>query len=365
VEEAIQYNLNVDSKHPGCFLFLINYSESMQAQFDRDSAVTKLKVSIDSVNHFIESIIAPCQDMDRAKAYFYIGAFGYRSDGNDIILNNLLSLEESFASTSFLCDHYLKIEKGAKTVFDPDLGRSSYDMEQLIWVDPKSKLDSYGNPQTATDVIATVLQWADKLNSNCPPIVIHLTDSEKLPTGIMKLLRYFSEKTPLLVSNCVLSSVKGFSDEVFPSEKTKQMENEEGGRLFELSSVFPYEIRKKLNLEMANPLLYDSRAFALLHSSDKLRYFFDLFIHYLFVPGTRIATRETKEDRAHKKLMKVLSHKQDQRAENAERIAKAAEARADDAEQRAIRAEKRDRISFIISIIALIVAIIALIIKKD
>jgi len=217
----------IDRKHPGCFVFLLDQSQSMKDPIPGASGSQKAQVLADLINDLLLTVVSRCiKERDEPPRHYYdIGIIGYGSDvkpllGGALTGRTLASVEE--------------IAKAVVRTVDGSEGR------RPVWFDPTS---SGRTPMCAALDVAgrTVAGWIHSHPDSFPPIVINISDGRSTdgdPAIWAERLRSLATRNGrLLFFNICISSTGG-SPVSFPSADA-DLPDEYGRMLFQMSSELP------------------------------------------------------------------------------------------------------------------------------
>src|SRR5256886_2810046 len=171
------YQAEISRKNPGCFLFLIDQSESMEDPFGGGEAGrTKAEELATILNKLIHNLSIRCAKSDSIYDYFHVGVLGYSEESCKPTLGGELS-GRSLVPISELANKPLRIEERTKKSDDGAGGVMDQTVKFPVWFDPYSK---GGTPMCAALKEATriVETWCKEHPTGFPPIVINITDGE-------------------------------------------------------------------------------------------------------------------------------------------------------------------------------------------
>jgi len=227
---------NVSRSKPGCYIFLLDESLSMEDTFG-GSAMKKSDALADAINLFLAELIAQCEKGGKQpKHYFDVALVGYTTDekgqpivgsafqgplaSNDLIQIDLVSILD-------LLDKPLRVkEEGGVKI--------------PIWYDP---VVGYGTPMSGGLEYCRGLaeMWVGNHPDSVPPIVIHVTDGEPSdgdPEPAARALQSVATaKGNTLLFNVHLSD-KVATPTIFPSTDA-DLPDDFARMLFRMSSLLP------------------------------------------------------------------------------------------------------------------------------
>jgi hypothetical protein len=275
------YQAEISRKNPGCFLFLIDQSESMEDSFGGGEAGKRKAEELATIlNKLIHNLCIRCAKSDAIYDYFHVGVLGYSEASCKPALGGELS-GRSLVPVSELASKPLRIEDRVKKSDDGAGGVMDQTVKFPVWFDPYSK---GGTPMCAALKEATkiVQTWCQEHPTGFPPIVINVTDGEATDGDLVaearKLTEVSGEDGSVLLFNIHLSSTAGPSIEL-PSNGVK-LPDQHAKSLYEASSTLtPFMVARAKELGM--PAEDNSRGF--IFNAQPLH-----VIHFLDI-GTRPA----------------------------------------------------------------------------
>jgi len=211
------YSAEISRKNPGCFIFLLDQSASMEDPFGGSSDRRKADELATIINKLIHNLSIRCAKGDSIYDYFHVAVIGY---GQDTVVKSAFNgplSGKDLIPISELADNPLRIEDRTKKA--PEMAQ----------------------------------RWVAEHPKGFPPIVINITDGEATdgdPVPEAKALASVgSDDGATLVFNIHLSSATGnpvelpASDEGLPDKFAKQ--------LYEMSSsLTPFMIGRAKELGM-------------------------------------------------------------------------------------------------------------------
>ena len=247
------YKAEISRKSPGCFLFVVDQSASMEDSFGGgDSSRKKADELATVLNKLIHNLCIRCAKSDAIYDYFHVGVIGYNDDTAKPALGGALSGRD-LVPISELANNPLRIEDRVKKTDDGAGGVIDQTVKFPIWFEPTM---AGGTPMCAALKRASqiVQSWSAEHAKGFPPIVINITDGESTdgdPTSEAKALTQLgTDDGPALLFNVHLSSAAGAPVELpntadsIPDQYAKQ--------LFEMSSVLtPFMVARARELGMA------------------------------------------------------------------------------------------------------------------
>jgi hypothetical protein len=237
------YENNVDRTHPGCFLFLVDQSDSMNEVMPVNPPRSKASALADAINSLLYELVLRCiKDPSEGPRHYYdVGVIGY---GERVVpaLGGARA-GEALVSIADVANHPLRVEQRGGN--DDGSGRRA---SFPVWFDAKA---SNGTPMCgAVDLAGSILApWVRNHPTSFPPIVINISDgaaSDGDPRNWSERLRSLStEDGNVLFFNVNLSALSG-ATLYFPANAS-QLTDDYARVLFDMSSPLP-----KFMLELAS-----------------------------------------------------------------------------------------------------------------
>ena len=247
------YSAEISRKNPGCFLFLLDQSGSMEDPFGGGEQGRKKADELATViNKLIHNLSIRCAKSDSIYDYFHVGVVGY---GADTVVKPAFAgplAGRDLVPISQLADNPLRIEDRVKKVDDGAGGLVEQTVKFPVWFEPTFM---GGTPMCgALDKAAEVVQhWVSEHGRGFPPIVINITDGEAtdgdpLPKA-QALCSIGTDDGAAMLFNVHLSSTSGPAIEL-PST-AERLPDEFAKLLFEMSSpLTPFMIGRAKEMGM-------------------------------------------------------------------------------------------------------------------
>jgi hypothetical protein len=232
------YSQKIDRLRPGCFIFLLDQSDSMNDTINGTPGVSKAEALADIVNDTIATIMRRCfkERGERApRPYYNIGVVGYSGEdarslfGGELAGRWLVTVPELYASV-------LRKEQ-----------RHGY--SRPVWFEPFA--DDVTPMCEALDTAGRLASgWARGHPDSFPPIVINITDgqaSDGTPEDVQmwagRLQSVRTNDGNLLLFNI---SVSGTAQKMtkFPSSESELGDDDFARLLFRTSSELPPLMRE-------------------------------------------------------------------------------------------------------------------------
>jgi hypothetical protein len=257
------YKAEISRKNPGCFIFLLDQSASMEDPFGGDSSGRKKADELATIiNKLLHNLSIRCAKGDAVYDYFHVGVIGY---GQDTIVEPAFQGElagREVVTISELANNPLRIEERTKKVDDGAGGILEQSVKFPVWFEPKTV---GGTPMCAAlQCAANVAQaWVSEHEKGFPPIVINVTDGDASDGDpepeARALCSIGSDDGAVLLFNIHLSSEAGSPIEL-PATSESLGSDKFAKRLFEMSSVLtPFMVARANELGM--PAVDGSKGF--------------------------------------------------------------------------------------------------------
>jgi hypothetical protein len=191
------YSQPIDRAHPGCILFLVDRSTSMEEPLG-GGRVSKAETLAQAVNRLVRNLVLQCQRGEQIRDYYHLGLIGYGATvesifGGDLAGHNLVPI-------SRVADYPLRLVKETLP------GSETVSLDMPIWLDPVAH-----GPTPM--VKAIVVDWANAHFDSFPPIVVNVSDGAATdgdPRTMGEQLRNIHTRDgQLLLFNVNLSSSPG------------------------------------------------------------------------------------------------------------------------------------------------------------
>jgi hypothetical protein len=251
----------VDRSRPGCVIFMLDQSYSMNKGI-AGSQRTKIEALSTAINRFIGDLIIRCtKEKEEPWHYFDIGLIGYTTTQTDppqdiigsVLQGDLASsgIGREIVSIVELYNSPLAIEDREKVQFQDDGAGGTVPVKVPIkfpvWYRQPDPNQMGGTPMLAAlnHVKAVAEAWCAAHPRSMPPIVLNMTDGESTdgePEEAAATLKGLSTSVGnLLLFNCHLSD--STDDPItFPTEEG-QLHDQYAKLLFRMSSELPTEMR--------------------------------------------------------------------------------------------------------------------------
>ena len=243
------YSERPNRSNPGCILFLIDQSASMNEAFGKGEGKRKADGVAEAINILLDELVTLCTKGPVVRDYFYIGVIGYGPRVGPAFSGYLAELQEEnpLIPISKLAEHPAGIT----------------DDEMYIWFEPvaENRTPMCEAIRQARLILEKWVHNPDHLNSY-PPIVINLTDgavNDGDPTGPAETVRNLTTNDGnTLLFNCHISS-QPVAPILYPSESVG-LPDEFAKLLFEMSSILP-DTQREAALSAGLTLMPQARGF--------------------------------------------------------------------------------------------------------
>lgn len=227
------YTQPIDRAHPGCIIFLVDRSASMEEPIGGGSESKAVSLA-QAVNRLLRNLVLQCQRGEQIRDYYHLGLIGYGASVGSIFGGDLAG--QNLVPISSVADYPLRFVR--ETLPDsPDVA-----LDMPIWLEPVA---NGGTPMTqAIDTAgAVVVDWANQHFDSFPPIVVNVSDgaaTDADPRSMAEQLRNVHTKDGgLLLFNVNLSSSPGPAIQ-YPN-MPRDLPDAYARTLFEMSSeLTPY-----------------------------------------------------------------------------------------------------------------------------
>jgi hypothetical protein len=246
------YSAEISRKNPGCFIFLLDQSASMEDPFGGGADRRKADELATIVNKLLHNLSIRCAKGDSIYDYFHVAVIGY---GQDTVVKSAFDGQltgKDVVAISELANNPLRIEDRVKKADDGNGGLVEQTVKFPLWFEAKH---AGGTPMAGALKMASeiVQRWVAEHPKGFAPIVINITDGEATdgdPVQEAKALCSLgSDDGATLLFNIHLSSAPGnpielpASDEGLPDKFAKQ--------LYEMSSALtPFMVSRAKELGM-------------------------------------------------------------------------------------------------------------------
>lgn len=253
--------------YPGCAIFLLDRSKSMDDPFVGESLARgqQLKNAVATIlNKTIKRIADACRRGTEIRRRVDIAVIGYGAGGVRSALPPNFG-NQDLVSIADLMDHPLKVDTRQKEIYHPETGEVEMRDEKFpVWV--VAEADN-GTPMCAAlqKAVAIAESWISTHQKSFPPMVINITDGEANDADprppAEEFRRLCTDDGNALLFNCHIST-KATSEVIYPaSEGELPTEDPLAGVLFEMSSELPEKMRQMALVKVKPDLKEHCRGF--------------------------------------------------------------------------------------------------------
>lgn len=237
------YNAEISRANPGCLIFLVDQSGSMEEPIAGGTGQKKKDTVADAINRLLYNIILRCGKEGGVRPYFDIGMWGYggTSDVRPAFGNELLSITQVNERSKRVETRKRRVSDGAGGVFEEE-------MPFPVWFDPAA--DGATPMRAAFDAIAGPLSnWVSSHQNSFPPVIIHLTDGAYYPADqnptqtAWRLMQMGTSAGNVLIFNCHISRESG-APVLFPDDQQATALQGLARELYDISSPLPEKMRR-------------------------------------------------------------------------------------------------------------------------
>ena len=280
------YAADISRNNPGCFLFLIDQSGSMQGALGGQPGLRKMDAASDAVNRILDAVSQRCSQGMDVRDYFHVGILTYSTDadGNPNVESVLAgtSPEGPFLTISQVVD---AAEVKEREVKESDGAGGLVEVTRKFpeWLRPVA---GHGTPMCeALSTASRALQdWIAGHPDSYPPMVISITDGAATDGNPVpfaeELMTLSTSDGNVLVYNSHLSEMAAQPVQ-YPAQESDVPPDEYAVQLFRMSSVFPDPV-VELAASMDLPVAEGSRGYVYNADMVALVQFLDI--------GTRAAS---------------------------------------------------------------------------
>ncbi len=279
-------SVDISRANPGCFLFLIDQSGSMDMTLGGQPGLRKMDGAADALNRILDAISQRCSQGMDVRDYFHVGIIAYTTDNQgNAELDSILpgtDIEDPFLKISEVVEA-ADVEERQVKESDGAGGLVEVARKFPVWLRPEAR---YGTPMCAAldAAFAAVEDWIHDHPGSYPPMVIHVTDGmagDGDPEPIaQKLMELSTEGGNLLLYNAHLSEMS-IAPLQYPASESDLPPDEFAALLFRMSSEFPDPVRE-MAAGMGLPVQEGSRGYVYNADMVALVQFLDI--------GTRAAS---------------------------------------------------------------------------
>ena len=273
------YTADISRANPGCFLFLLDRSHSMQEALAGQPGERKMDQAAAAINRILDAVSQRCSQGMDIRDYFHIGILGYNTDrsGTPVISSVFdgTTPDEPFLSISQVVEVAEVVERQVRES-DGAGGVIEVTRRMPVWLQPHAE---FGTPMCAAlqHAAGALGTWVAQHPDSYPPIVINVsdgdaTDGDPVPLAHQIMGLQTSDGNALLY-NVHLSQIAALPVQFPHSEES--LPDQLAMRLFQMSSVLP-EGSRRLAESLDMPVGPDSRGFVFNADMVSLVQFLDI-----------------------------------------------------------------------------------------
>ena len=235
-------NLPLETWNPGCFVILVDQSESMN---DSWQTGTKAEVATLIVSRLIHEIGLVCEASNEIKNRCHFSVISY-GEQVECLIDGMIS--DVFHSP-------IAIRKVTRLLPDPAGGTVEIETDVPLWVHPKAS--SNAQMHTAFERAAEIVQqWCIQWPNGFPPIVVNitggvLTSPELTREAVRKVMNFHTTDGNVLVFNNHIATCG--TEVVFPHDTTQFRGDSSADFLFRASSILPPSLFPRFQLYGFSP----------------------------------------------------------------------------------------------------------------
>src|SRR5256886_13830273 len=171
------YSAEISRKNPGCFIFLLDQSASMEDPFGGSSDRRKADELATIINKLLHNLSIRCAKGDSIYDYFHVGVIGYGQDSVVKAAFDGAMTGKDRVPISELANNPLRIEDRVKKADDGNGGLGEQTGKFPLWFEAKH---AGGTPMSSAFKMGAdiVQRWVAEHPKGFPPIVINITDGE-------------------------------------------------------------------------------------------------------------------------------------------------------------------------------------------
>lgn len=262
------YEKWVSRLHPGCVIFLLDQSASMNGPLAGDPAVKKAVAAANIVNESIYELCILCRkSLERTYHYFDLGIIGYGAHGAGPGWAEGRG-DHCLVPVTDVVSHPARIEERVEAITDANGKKVEGPRQYPVWVNPVA-----GGPAPMAQAMARAgecaYDWAESHPNSFPPIVFLITGGAAEPAsfadaGTLKWAERLKGITTMdggLLLYIVYLSDVATSPVLFPASRYG-LPNDTAATLFGMSGKIPEHSRDALAAR-GHFMESDARGFAM------------------------------------------------------------------------------------------------------
>ena len=280
------YTADISRLTPACFLFLVDFSGSMNLPLAGQQGQAKKDQAAEAINGILYSITQRCSQGKDLLDYFHIGILGYNTDGartpQIVSVFRDTTVDRPFLSVTEVVERAVMEQRSAK---QSDGAGELVDVvwEVPVWIAPYAQ---YGTPMCAALHAAhqALQEWVSQHPDSFPPIAINVSDGESgdgnPEAQAQALMNLSTNDGNTLLFNVHLSEVNAPPIK-FPDSEDNLPQEDYARLMFRISSVLPESSREQAAI-LDQPINENSRGYVFNADMTALVQFLDI--------GTRAAS---------------------------------------------------------------------------
>ncbi len=259
------YSADISRANPGCFLFLIDQSGSMEEALAGQTDLQKKNGAADAVNRVLDAISQRCSQGMDVRDYFHIGLITYTTDSvGRTELESVLpgtGTDRPFLPISQVVDAADVVERFVK-VPDGAGGIVEVSRKFPVWLEPRAVA---GTPmcEALSEAANALEDWTRQHPDSYPPMLIHVSDGDAGdgdPEPIAKrIMEGGTNDGNVLIYNAHLSSMSALPVQ-YPAQESEVPDDSYAVRMFRMSSEFPDSVLRQAS-SMDLPVREGSRGY--------------------------------------------------------------------------------------------------------
>lgn len=205
------YDAEIDRGHPGCLMFLVDQSGSMNDTFAGSPETRKADAAADAINDLLLNLVIQCTQNfgEGPRNYFDVGVIGYGSNSGVGSCFRGALRGRTLVSLSDLAANTLRIDERSTQVTDNTGDTVGALIRFPVWLDPVA--EGSAPMRDAVHLAGTLLDsWVAQHAMSYPPIVINITGGKADTDPIAAAGRLTAIRTAngtVLLYNIYLSSL--------------------------------------------------------------------------------------------------------------------------------------------------------------
>ena len=230
------YRAEISLQCPGCLIFLVDQSGSMEEPIAGGNGEKKMQIVADTINRLLYNRVLSCAREDGIRPYYDVGVWSYGGvdDVQSAFPGGLISITE-------LANKPKRTDVRRRRVPDTAGGIFEEQFELPVWLEPAAN----GEPRMSAAfraILAQLQAWLRRHPDSFPPVVVNLIDganADDNPRSIAwQIMQLGTSDGNVLVFNCHIANPAAPAM-VFPNEQTASGLSGLARTLFDISSPIP------------------------------------------------------------------------------------------------------------------------------